>query len=370
MADDKTVATVETSADEQAVEELTAKLAARDTGPADTTDADAAAAAGQHVTSDSESSVAQPAGSAAQDDPSGVTDGQYNAAKHLGYTEAEIATMDPQLAGRVEQESKRLRQHGSELGQRETALKGRAKELETLAQAKVSATAPATAAGTEAGTASKPTDGDNFDALSKRLGDFSPLSPDDVDDEKLLAKRYNDLLDVTRQVHGQIAAVRHDVTTANKAVATIQAGNQDVAEQEMARETQEFIGKVDHDIFSTFGRGETSALHEGSPELAARTRLTERANALREIHRQDGERVSTAQCLDEALMQLWPEQYKEAAQQPVKKKTEKIAKSQPARASDTQKAPAASEGGEEAAVRKLDADLRKHGLPTKPNDVR
>jgi len=349
MADERTM--TEETQDTSDAEALAAITAARKAAGLDGGSTDDAGGETDSQPAAGKSSTAQSADSAGQDKAT-LTDSQYNAAKHLGYTEAEIGNMPPDVAQRVERESQRLRKHGSELGQREAELKARTKEFETAKPP------PATTTGTDAGGASKPTDGDNFDVLSKQLGEFTPLSPDDVLDETTITTKFNDLLKITRGIHREMGSVREKVSTT-------EVQRQHAAEQEMTRETQKFIGELDHDIFTTFGRGDTAALPQNSPELTARTALLDRAKALRQVHQQAGEDTSMVQCLDEALLQLSPEKYKQAARKPAQETIDKIARSKPAAPSDKKRLPVEETlDTDEAVIEKIKRERKERGLPT------
>jgi len=358
MADETT--TTEETQDTSDAEGVAAITAARKAaglgGGSEQTDEDAGGETGSRSATDEDSSSTQAAASDDQDESSELTDNQYNAARHLGYTVEEIASMPPGLAQRVEKESARLRKISTELGQHKAGLGDRLTKLEAMIANKDGKSSAATRTGTDAGEASKPTDGDNFDALSKQLGEFTPLSPDDVLDETTMTTKFNGLFDFTRQIMGQLANVRQEVTMTK-------TQRQHAAEQEMTRATQDFIGGLDHDIFTTFGRGDTAALPQDSPELTARTALLDRAKALRQVHQQAGEDTSMVQCLDEALLQLSPEKYKQAARKPAQETIDKIARSKPAAPSDKKRLPVEETlDTDEAVIEKIKRERKERGF--------
>ena len=229
-----------------------------------------------------------------------LTDKQVQAAKHLGYAEKEIAELTPEDAARLQKESARLHKVESKMGRQDQRLSDLLESVEKL-----------TAALNNKGQVvidGKPA---VAGAVGDALAELKELSPDADYDE--IVDSYNTL----------VRAVREERTSRiadKKALDEVQSERQEAVNKRVAKETDEFFEKLDAEVFDEYGAGPMAALDEDSEELDARRNLINKAKRIMGIHAEDGEDVSVAQCLDEALSIVSPEKFKKAVQKPLRDK--------------------------------------------------
>jgi len=215
---------------------------------------------------------------------------QMRAAKHLGFSQADIDAMMPEVAKALEGASSKLRSKERELGRLEQKLQ---RQLDTSAPAGEGDDSDESA--TDDGEAEK--GGDRPPAS----GEFQEMSPDDSAEE--IAAKYNALLKHTQRLQERVDG--------------LEDASDESADEEVAAEVEKFFKALDTKTYSQFGEGD---VEKGTPEHAARQKLISKAEKIMALHEADGEDATVAQCLEDALALVAKDEFKKAAQKEVQDK--------------------------------------------------
>lgn len=218
-----------------------------------------------------------------------LSEGQLRAAKHLGYTDEEIAALTPQEVRLVERSSARVRrvegQYGRMKQQMDSALK--------------TVTEPKTG---KAGTAQLETeDGRETGVAPSKAVQIPRMTPDDSPDD--FYAKVNAIAEWAERSDATIAEVR-------KKLAGLEESFQESAAEPLEAAMDDFFSKLDSDIFPEFGRGRTRDLDPDSPESEERGRFIDAAAAITDMYEKIGrDDVPLETVCDEALQKLTGERY-------------------------------------------------------------
>lgn len=205
---------------------------------------------------------------------------QVSTAKQLGYTEEEIADMDPEIWGdMLDRGGRKLHTKFSELGRLEKRLK-----TDGVPDAEEAPDKDDQAA------AQKPEDQEDTD-----LG--FEYEQEDWRDEQDLPKR-----------NKHLAATRAN----NIALQELKSQVSELLEERRGAEADGFFTDLDAESFPMFGEGKQSELGSDSPQAKARGSLIEEAINLRKYWKSQGQPISLAEALDRALYHLHPKAVKNA----------------------------------------------------------
>lgn len=257
---------------------------------------------------------------------------QIQAAKHLGYTDDEIADMTPTEARKAERVSRRLRQKESQVGRMEQELKDQQKAISSTPEY------------------SEPEDDEDQDFDFDDDDDAGTSGSDRHDSSELSAS--DDVQTMVRKINQMgktITDLRDQLDSSSKRDATIEA--------------DQFFDGLDQSIFDQFGKGKISSFDADSYEAESRRQVLSRAEKLQAMASDDGDTISLAEALDTALSMVAKDQYKQSMASTKSAKAKNLRKRAPARASSDRTKTAPDVPLKDRQVSNIEKAIRAKGLP-------
>jgi hypothetical protein len=278
-------------------------------------DAPAQAAQTQTVASETQTTGEQaaaaekPATDASEAAPT-LTQKQINAAKHLGFSDAEIAEISPQEIKLIERLSKTYRKLESKAGSLAEQLK------QTQA------------------TQTTPTDKKPAEDAAARPAESSP-EPEaitETDDWETIVRKSEAVRQRSLDMEKQLKAIQDQLGNVTAQI------DEPRIRQQMAQ-ADEVFNSLDQEIYDQFGQGKTLEMEPDDPECVARFDVIELAKELQDFNSRKGKTTDFGECVENALAIANKEQFTKSAQKSVISEVNKRARGGVARPSGTQTQP-------------------------------
>lgn len=258
-----------------------------------------------------------------------LSDKQLQAAKHLRYTDDEIADMTPLEVKKLEQASRRLRQKESKLGRMEQELKARQK--------------------------AEPLIPDKSDAEDDEDDTFF----DDEPAKSSSARQNSSELSVSDDPEKWV----NKVNAMAKTIADLKGQVESSQNQDATTKADQFFDELDQSVFDQFGKGKTSSFDSDSYEAESRQKVIGRATKLQAMASDDGETISFADALDTALSMVAKDQYKQSMTSATRTKVKDLQKRAPARASHDRTKTQSEVSDRDRQVANIEKKIRAKGIP-------
>lgn len=220
-----------------------------------------------------------------------LTARQIRAAKELGYSDEEIDELDPEIYGKVlDQTAARIGRKMSELGKLQQTLKGKKPAQDALEDDPEADADPDSAL---KGWQDDEIDEDSPDVLKDVA--FDDLTP--YDDPENIGK-LNRTIKIVQKLWAAYTEGRQEKQTAQR---------------------DEFFASIESD-FPEFGKGKMADLDDDSPEAKARNDLWEEAKAIQIGYKATGRNLSDREALEYALDHIGRDTLDKAAQKDLRAK--------------------------------------------------
>jgi hypothetical protein len=213
------------------------------------------------------------------------TEAQIQAAKHLGYSDADIKELSPTMMRMVELQSAKVRKMESQLGRLAQSAKGGTEKLSSTGVDD----GHSEQTGGDPAQIAQPESHDNAGVVTFASDEF--LAEESATKMNALAKQVQDLTGKLSKYEGE---------------------RQEAARRQVEQKVDAFFDALDAKAFPQVGKGKFADLPQDSPEAAARIRITNMAGRIREGHREIGDDATEEQSLQEALAVLYPENVKQS----------------------------------------------------------
>jgi len=262
------------------------------------------------------------------------------AAKHLGYSDDEIADLTPEVAEGLLHGSQRVRKKESELGRRQQELEAAASGKET----------PAGKSAEEGIVADAPTESDlDFGEEASADGELDPI----VGTVNTTRKA---VMDVDRRLREYEGRLRSAETRQEDAA-------QAVVNEKVKVEVDEYFAGLDKEKWPQFGEGSFDSLGKDTAEKVARQAVMDRATAIMGGYEEADIEMSVADCLDQATYSLYKAELQKAAAKPAEDAKKRVKATGVARPTGSRRPPAEPESDEVRAARAIAEKARAEGIP-------
>ncbi len=269
--------------------------------------------------------------------PVELTPRQKEAARQLGYSDDEMAKLEPKELEAIERAGMRLRKAHSEAGKQ-------------AAEDKKASPDAGTAKGPDAGGDKGSSDAADEQANASKT---EPLTGDDwYSDEGL--KKINDSIQSNRALTATVQKMAAEIKT-------LREGDQERQENSFDKDSDAWINGLEQTVFGDkFGKGPSADFAEDSNEHLAREELKDKAAAFTAVAETDGKPITLSQAHDMALTLLHPDKVREQERERISKANRDRSKTpRPSRRKGTPTA--ATEDSEK--IQNVGEAMDKAGLP-------